>query len=218
MLEVETFYANDVAKAQNFPANDDFLSFYNYTGNGKGHSSRFLYGETIGGEFVLHPQLALQLGASYYQSASFDVSGFVTQGIDIPSSDTYSYQYHIQSRQVLAESKLLYKWKRFHPYVAGGIGAAFNKAQNFSVDIQPVFTAFSNQFADGSSITLSYSLGAGIDIDIFKYVRFGVGYRFADFGTAKTNPAYIDNVATPNQLSSAHLYVNEVLAQLSLVL
>ena len=209
-------FSRSVGKTQNFPASDTILSFFDYS-NGGATFNQYLLGGSIGAECSLNSQWSVQSGVSYYQPGKFTASGAVTQGIDLPSANSYAYQYQVLSRQVLAESKLLYHWLRTHPYLSGGLGAGFNAAQNFSVNIQPPFTTFSNQFANSSSTSYSYNVGAGIDYDLMKYVRVGVGYRFSDYGTIKTGPAVIDDVVSGYQLRSAHLYTNSVQAQISLL-
>ena len=62
----------------------------------------------------------------------FTARGLLTQGPDAGSSDIYNYQYNITSRQLLAESKLLFNWhERYHPYALMGLGEAFNKASSY---------------------------------------------------------------------------------------
>ena len=209
-------FSRSVAKTQNFPATDAILSDFYYS-NGAASFNQYLLGGSVGAECALTSQWLWQADVAYYQPGKFTGSGAVTQGIDPGSSNSYAYQYQVLSRQVLAEGKLLYRLERVYPYLAGGIGAGFNQAQNFNVNIQPPFTTFSTQFGNASSTSFSYNVGAGLDYDLMKYLRVGVGYRFADYGTVKTGLGTIDGVATGYQLNSAHLYTNTVQAQIMLV-
>ena len=204
-------------ESKNIPAHDGIFSFYHYDASDSSHA-RFLGGLFLGAEFLLQPEhLSLQAGLSYYQPVSFTLTGEVTQGADVSSENQYSYQYDIQSQQVLIESKLLYNVQHYHPYLTAGIGAVFNRSQNFEVDIDPPFTTFSNQFKDNTVTSFMYRIGLGIDIDIAKQTRLGLGYRFADLGKTKTGHGVIDTVSTNNTLSQSRLYSNEILAQLTII-
>ncbi len=106
---------NNDSDSKNFPAHDNIFSFYDY----KGHANhgQFIGGIFVGTEFLIQPEyLSLQTGFSYYQPTPLTLAGDVTQGVDVASENTYSYQYSIQSQQVLIESKLLYNVQRYHPY------------------------------------------------------------------------------------------------------
>ena len=131
------------------------------------------------------------------------------------SSDQYTYQYDIQSRQLLLEGKLLYHWQRYHPYLSAGMGASWNTSLNYNVNIQPAFTTFSNQFANNMQTSFSYLVGLGVDVDLTDALRLGLGYRFTDFGSAKTGTSTIDTLMTTNTLAQSHIYANEILIQLS---
>jgi opacity protein-like surface antigen len=207
-------FVNDVSQSKNIPPHDGVLSFFNYAYHTE-YQTQAIYGATIGTEMYANKQWSLQTGLSYYRLPNVVARGTVHQGIDAPSSNTYSYRYAVIGNQILVEGKLLYNICRYHPYLSLGVGAAVNEMNNYSVNIQPPFTTFSNQFADHTTTSFSYNIGLGIDFDVAPNTRFGVGYRFADFGKAETGKAMIDNVPTTNKLTTEHVYAHEVLAQLS---
>jgi opacity protein-like surface antigen len=217
-MAVGAAYNNDAGESQNIPAHDGVFSFYNYAAHDV-KQTETMWGGSLGAEFLWQPAWSLQVGLGFYQATAFTAKGIVTQGVDVASQNQYSYHYSIQSRQLLLENKFLSNhYSPFHPYFLLALGAAFNHSKNFSVDITPAYTAFSNQFKDSTTTSFSYTLGLGVDIDISKNARIGIGYRFADLARAKTGSASIDNIATTNTLAQTHLYAHELLAQFSFVL
>lgn len=204
-------------ESKNFPANASVFSFYDYDASDTSRA-RFLGGIFVGAEFLIQPEfLSMQAGLSYYQPVPFTLTGDVTQGVDVASENQYSYQYSIQSQQVLLESKLLYNVRHYHPYITAGIGAAFNKSKDYEVDIDPPFTTFSIQFKDNTNTSFMYRIGLGIDVDITKNARLGVGYRYADLGETETGHGVIDSIATHHRLLESRLYTNEILAQFTFI-
>jgi opacity protein-like surface antigen len=210
-------FNSDAGESKNIPAHGGVFSYYNYTAHNVDQSQP-LFGAFLGAEFSINPEWSAQGGFGYYEPSAFHVKGVVTQGVNVASQNQYSYYYHIQTRQFLAEGKVLYNWLRYHPYLAAGIGAALNESENYNVNIQPPFTTFSNQFGDNSTTSFTYSVGFGVDVDITEQARLGIGYRFAGLGKACTGNGMIDTVATSNTLSQDHLYSNEILAQFTFVL
>ena len=204
-------FNSDAGQSNNFSASSTTFSSYHYQPN-KTNQVVSIFGALIGAEFLINSAWSTQVGLSYYQAGNLHIKGIVTQGVE-PFLDQYSYAYTIQSRQLLIESKWLYNLQYFHPYLLGGIGAAFNNTQNFSVDIQPPFTTFSHQFSNRSISSFTYVLGLGAEMTITQHLRFGLGYRFTDLGNASTGNSTIGSITTTNSLTQMHLYTNEVLAQ-----
>lgn len=209
--------SNDFASSQTFPiVNPDSDEFYTYSPN---HSSQTLslFQGFIGKEWQLNSRLALQIGLDYNQLSKFYVKGSFLQGVDNQSADQYTYQYSIFTRQLLAESKLLYCFRGYiHPYFLLGLGASFNNASNYSTNVPP-FLAFTRQYQDGTQSAFSYAIGFGADVEIMKSVRLGAGYRFADLGKVKLGGATIDTTSVSGTLSQTHFYTNEILAQVTWV-
>jgi opacity protein-like surface antigen len=212
-----TVFNANAGQSKNIPAHDGIISFYNYAAK---HSiqTQALFGGSLGIEFLLRPQWSLQTSLGYYQPSDLKAKGVVTQGVDLPSSDKYSYQYSIKGQQLLAEAKLLYDYRHYHPYLTVGMGVAWTTAKDYTINIQPPFTAMSNQFSNHTSTNFSYSVGFGLDRDITDHTRIGVGYRFSDLGQARTGNGIINVVSTTNTLSQAHLYLNELQAQITFLI
>lgn len=207
-------FTTHAGQSQTFPEIDS--SFYTYSAD-RSRQTQGLFGGFAGTEFKVHPNWSLQLGLAYYQ-VEFSGRGTVTQGADLSSSDQFVYHYDMLVQQALVESKLLFNClNQFHPYFALGLGAAFNRANNYQVNITPSFSTFSPNFADHTQRSFSYSTGVGIDMDVPQHWRFGLGYRFANLGKVKLGQGYIDTVAIPSTLSQSRLYTHEVIAQLTYI-
>ena len=80
------------------------------------------------------------------------------------------------------------------------------------------FNTFTREYSDNTESSFTYSLGLGVDMDITEHLRLGVGYRFADLGKVRLGDAEINTTEVAGTLSQDHLYANEILVQLSLVL
>jgi opacity protein-like surface antigen len=192
-------------------------STYAYNADRATHTQGIL-GGFIGSEFNIKPNVAMQIGVGYYQSLSFPTTGSIVQGPDAQSSDQYDYSYNITSRQLLVEGKLSMLIKdRLHPYVAAGLGASFNTAHEYKTNVPP-FLTFSPAFSGNTSHGFTYTVGMGMDIDLMKNVRGGVGYRFSDLGRTDLGSAVIDVVPISNRYKQAHLYTHQFLAQLTYLL
>jgi opacity protein-like surface antigen len=126
------------------------------------------------------------VGVGYYQINPHPVQGDARSRLNNIPGGTYDYHYNFSSSQVLLESKFLTSFGRtqaFHPYLSLGAGAAFNRITNFSSRLVSGEEA-PMRFANGSNTVFSYMAGVGIDVDLSKQWRLGLGYRYVDFGQA----------------------------------
>jgi opacity protein-like surface antigen len=124
----------------------------------------------------------------------------------------------VKSSQLLAEGKLLWNVKEFlHPYATFGLGVAFNDASSYSTNVPP-FVTFTPQFTNHINAAFSYSIGLGMDIDVYKRWRLGTGYRFTDLGKANLGMGPVDLTPFTSSLSQPHLYTQEIVVQLSYLL
>lgn len=163
-----------------------------------------------------------QAGLEYTYFGRLSQHGTSTVGIEPATSTGYQYSYQLQTQQALILAKVFSTTKKysFYPYLLGGIGAASNQVSNFatstsetgSVNLTPTFT-------DNQTFNFSYALGVGIEANVREHFRFGLGYRFTDFGRASLSNGRIqlDNtdVPTPFNFNIPHVYANQFLAQLS---
>lgn len=201
--------------AQEFPiVNQITDEFYYYSGTQKTQNSGLL-DILLNAEWNFNTDWMIQAGLDYNRTQPFLANGILLQGADAQSADTYLYTYKVLTNQILLNSKLLYTLKnRFHPYLFGGLGAAFNKAYKYSVNI-PRYITFSRNFYDNNTTDFSYAVGAGLDVDLTSAMRVGIGYRYTDLGKMKLGNAYIDTTPVAGTLTQNNLHANQFLVQLS---
>ena len=210
--------SSDIGRSQTVPiVNPITDEFFVYTAN-RPTQTGVMFDSFIGSEWAFATNWALQMGLGYNQTGRFHASGSLLQGADMQSADLYSYHYTILTRQLLAESKLLYQLRdRYLPYLLLGLGTAFNDASNYETNVPP-FLTFTRQYQNNSNQTsFSYTVGTGIDVTIAEHFRLGVGYRLADFGPIELGGATIDTTRVSGTLSQTHRYTNEILAQITWV-
>jgi len=202
-------FSTDVGKTQTI-IDPVTLTTVLYKANHRGQT-KAIYGGFAGSELYLWPAWHMQLGVGYHQPIAYKARGIVIPGgVIIPGDDSYIYT--IRSHQLLMEGKFLYNCMgRFHPYIAAGIGIAFNDAVNYRIN------TFDNQFDDHSNTSFSYIVGAGLDFDLAPHWRIGAGYRYSDFGRTDLGDGTFSSVDTSTKLSQTHLYANEAIAELSYI-
>lgn len=205
-------FSTDVGNSAIFPPNSVSSETYNYTA-GHGSQSSYFFNAFLGAEWDFKPNWGLQAGLNYTQTSPFLAQGTYTQGVDVTTESSFSYNYNISSRQALVESKLLYTFKeRYHPYVLVGLGVAFNHSYNYNIST-PAYLSFTRNYANSSDTSFSYMVGAGIDANITEHFRAGIGYSFADLGQAKLGGASVDGTPVPGTLSQSHLYASQIFLQ-----
>ncbi|GEM_PF-2397141 len=205
---------SSVGISQTFPiANPGSGLFYTYTANQEAQTHAIFDG-FVGVEWMYQPRLALQFGLGLNIAGNVRAKGDLLQGNNISPADQYYYQYSVLSRQLFAETKLLYQHKScIHPYVLLGLGVAFNSAYSFQTDVpSPAFTRLYN---NNTETSFTYRVGAGLDLDVTNQLRLGLGYRFTDRGHVQLGSAKINSTSVSGTLEQNHLYTNEMLAQLT---
>lgn len=209
--------SSDIGKSRTFPIINPITDeFYIYSANRPTQTASVFDG-FIGLEWACHPQWSLQMGLGYNQAWNFRAEGSFLQGTDVQSEDRYSYHYNVLTRQLLAEGKLLYNFKKcYHPYFSLGLGAAFNNASDSGTNVPP-FSTFTRQYKNNTKTSFTYSVGVGIDADVLDHLRLGIGYRFADFGQMKLGDATIDTTSVGGTLSQNHIYASEILMQFTII-
>lgn len=70
-------------------------------------------------------------------------------------------------------------------------------------------------FTNNTNMSFAYSLGVGIDVDIQKNWRLGVGYRFANLGQADLGRGVIDTTLFTSTLLQSNLYAQACVVQLT---
>ncbi|MCX7115614.1 MAG: hypothetical protein NTW08_06890 [Gammaproteobacteria bacterium] len=172
------------------------------------------YGVSLSKNIPLTPFNTLQLGVSYHPYTSMQVNGTLQQGISQPYYEA-SYSYSIQGAQLLAEAKLEHLWRnRYAPYLIAGIGAGFNKAQQYATTV-PNYLTLTPFYTNNTTTSFSYTAGLGVDLFIKPELSIGLGYRFSDLGSVGLGQGAIRNTPVSNVLNQSHLYLNTVLIQLN---
>lgn len=207
-----------VGESQYFPIKDPTSDQFYYYDAQKPSQSGVLFEMFLGSEWAFHPQWALQFGADLGAVyTNYNANGTLTQGADVASQDRFKYNYNAMSKQLMAETKLLYTFKeKIHPYCLLGLGAAFNTAYSYNTNAPP-FLTFTRQFSDNTTTAFTYALGLGVDFDATEGIRLGVGYRYADLGKVELGPSSINNVPASGTISQPHMYSNILLGQLTFV-
>lgn len=204
----------NIGHSQTLTRDNDYTS-YRYVAQNSS-SQRMIFGVYAGAERALNTQLLVQMGVGYYESGAFSSErNRLIQGVDATSSDQFSWHYKVRNQSLLTEAKLLGTLKKqIHPYLLLGLGASFNQAYDYTVK-QPAFLTFTPQFRAHTETNFTYNLGLGIDTDISKNCRLGVGYRFANLGQANLGEGVLDNKRIPQTLRQHTLYMQSLLVQLT---
>ncbi len=187
------------------------------------------YGAFVGIEFPLtaYNSWTLQTNLVYNAITPFNVKGVNTvahvESQNEEEFDYYDYQYSVQSQQLLAQIKLMMTvWGYFHPYISLAAGAAMNSTSGYQAQLAepPAFPANNTPtFANAQTMGLAYGGGFGVDFDVFKSLRLGLGYQFISLGEAETGNAAIEGstITTSGKITQSSLYEHEVLAQLTYI-
>jgi opacity protein-like surface antigen len=213
------YITSNVGTSQNFPIQVPLTdAYYNYA-NDQTTQKAALISLFLGKEWLIADRYWLmQAGFEFTETSGLKVNGNLTQGAEVVSQNYYTYNYNVIIRQLLLDAKILYTYQQiFHPYIFGGLGLGLNRASDYTTNVPPDLT-FTQEYKSKTSTSFSYALGFGVDIDIHEKVRLGIGYRFTNLGQVSLGSASIDGISVPGTLSQNHLYANELIAQLSMVL
>lgn len=204
-----------VGKAYDYASSNSFLigSSGNVLGNlktGNSYSTPFFF-VGIGYRWAQdsNPWFpSVNMGLQHRYTSPINVFG-VSQ---TPSVDPapMSYNYRLQQESWLLMTKAdIYKWQRFMPYVALGLGASFNRISQLFVNS----SSFANQLGGSTNLTgdFSYNVGAGIDYQVQDDFWLTLGYFYDNFGKNKIGTVYTNNTFTPlGTLENANLHASSV--------
>lgn len=220
VITVQGGYANlNTHLSHTYSGTDDELFSYSV------HNNNWNTG--IGGAFVgieatsTDICAAVQAGIEYNYFGSVDVKGTNNAGIQDSTYTPYNFRFKEQTQQVLFVAKFMSNsFQTIHPYFLVGLGAAFNDASSFSANTQQTGSInLTPTFASNTQTEFSYSLGLGIDVDIYQNLRAGLAYRFSDFGKSelKKGQVVFNNyqASVPFNLSTGNIYSNQALLSLT---
>ncbi len=171
----------------------------------------------LGLERLITDELYADFGISGYADGQLTPKGDVWQ-FGLPEFSDLYYSYHIQHSRVMFTNKLLVSSLSFegiHPYFSWEIGAAFNRASGYQETSLVDMAVPTAPFANHNQISFTWGVGVGLDYDINRHVRVGVGYQYADLGSASLGLTTAET--TTETLVLSNLYTNQVRAQLTLL-
>lgn len=172
-------------------------------------------GGFVGVEQVFSKKISIQFGASGYCDSSMTVRGDVWQFAS-PVFDDLSYSYHIHHARVMLATKLLATITfALRPYISGEIGAAFNQASGYQEIALELGAIPTPPFSNNSRTSVAWAVGSGVDYNITRQLRLGIGYQFANLGSVALGQTTA--ATTKQSLSLSHLYANQLRLQLTLL-
>ncbi len=201
-------------------------NFFVYHPNHSSSALNLIVGGFIGEEYTFNSLYTWQFGVAFYQSSNSSIRGEETQAPadNLQAINYWNYQYKLSSRKLLFENKIFYTLrKRYHPYLLVGLGESLNNTSGFQVTPQnsgEVATAIFNNHLNKS---FTYTLGFGLDIDVLKKMRIGLGYRFAGLGKYNLGTGTLDTglggeVFLIPALKPTNVFNQELLIQLTYVI
>lgn len=150
-----------------------------------------------------------QLGLSYDYLPPFTTKGDILE-FDDPALGDLSYEYRIQHQRLGIELKSLYEMKECFPFIRLGIGIAWNKAYRYGEESSSITEIPRDPFDDTENVAFTWSIGAGIEKEIFEDVRLGLSYLYTDGGKAK-----LKSVNSDESLTTDHLSINQIILEIS---
>lgn len=188
----------------------DGTTSYTYNADSDVQSQPF-GGLGVGAEFVLPGGMLIDIDLAYYITEPYKAHGKITIDGVLPEFPAYSY--NVIGRQVLVELKMLGDMGgTWHPYITIGAGESFNSAYDFDSN-----AAGTPNYDSQLTRNFSYSGAIGIDVDLNSFTRFGIGYRYTNFGDVDTDNGQFTGVPDSNleQLKISNFHTQAWLAQLT---
>jgi opacity protein-like surface antigen len=176
---------------------------------------RFISGHWVGTEIPFHKTWQMQLGFSYYApDAVYLDKDTIVPHAHAANINPFDYTHRIHSQQFLVEGKLQNAaHTKIQPYLAFGLGAARNKSYP-ATTLMPAFLA-ATEFPQNTTTSMSYMFGAGIDADLDKHWRIGIGYRFSDYGQVSIEDSITAQKPAYESFPKTPFHMQTVLVQLT---
>jgi len=130
---------------------------------------------------------AYALGVRYESLFTTTVHGSISQ-YSLPEFTNYDYTWNIVSNLLFASAKVnIYHYKQLLPYVAAGIGGAFNRMSNYEEKALPGVTPrYTPGFQDSTKTQLAYHLGVGLDVQLTQGMLVSLAYQYMNLGHIKS--------------------------------
>jgi opacity protein-like surface antigen len=157
-------------------------------------------------------QLIGQVGVAAGASSNVSITGNIWEDANA-NFNNFSYGYLLSHQQVMIQGGVWASYWPIIPYVRAGVGAGFNKAQNYL--ISPIITeeVAAPAFNAKRTIAFTYMVGAGLQKAINTHWQASIGYAFSDWGKSQFNKATGETLVSAPSMS--HYYVNSLVFQLS---
>ncbi len=167
----------------------------------------------LGKDVYKKNKLNMQFGLTVGFVDDNRMSGIV-QEFSLPDFDNFNYQYDVHSMTAMATLKMnLLANDKWQPYVDGGIGIASNKAHHYQETPRIEGAVPMSPYNEHRSNNVAYSLGTGLMYHINSDLSIGLGYQFADLGSAKLGvSASQQTIQTP---TVNDLFLHQILLNLS---
>ena len=189
--------------------------FQNHYTNSGQTQAVFDGGLFLGFERTISERFSAQLGVAGYGDTTITSQGDVWQ-FALPKFADLNHTYQVQHGRVMVSGKflgMLPQHQAIRPYVSVELGAAFNHANSYQeTSLVPGVLPMS-PFSNNSQTSFSWGVGLGSDYSINSHMRIGVGYQFADLGSASLGPTL--DATTTETLVLSHLYTNQLRFQLT---
>lgn len=144
------------------------------------------------------------------------IAGQVWEG-GVPQFNNFNYSYNVQSKGLMAESRLFYaasSWSVM-PYALFGIGSSWNKAYNYNESPRNLITASARgPISSNTSTQFAYEAGAGLSWRNNNTI-VSVEYKYQDLGDAKLGLYAIQTYNDPLMMK---LRSNQVLLNVTQVI
>ncbi|MEO8402126.1 MAG: outer membrane beta-barrel protein [Gammaproteobacteria bacterium] len=154
------------------------------------------------------------LGIQYTHIFTSHVEGSVTQ-FSLPIFNNYNYKFDYDANVLVLNGKLdLIEYHSFLPYIALGIGAAYNDFSNYHEYAKPSVTPRTTpNYGSHNTANFTYTLGAGVDYHCSNKIWLSLGYEYDSLDKLKSNRGR--STWSTTQLTFDSLKNNMVFASLS---
>jgi opacity protein-like surface antigen len=154
----------------------------------------------------------IQFGLSYDYLPPFTDEGDILEFGD-PALNDLSYEYRISHQRLGLELKTLYEMENnWYPFVRLGLGIAWNKAYRYREESSSPTEIARHPFKDTDNVALTWSVGAGVEREIYEDVRLGLSYLYTDAGRSK-----LDSRKSDESLTIDHLSLNQIILEASYI-
>lgn len=167
----------------------------------------------LGVKQPLYKKLDSQMGLAVSTTSNARFSGHVWDDAD-PQFDNYKYRYKVRHTEIVLKGIVFADLGyAVTPWIAASVGLGFNRAHAFTntplIDSAIAMPNFSNNTAT----SLAYSVSFGIQKQLVKHWKAGIGYKFSDWGNSRLGKA--SGQIFNNRLSESHLYTNGIVFNIS---